>query len=159
MRNRLQRLFLRTLGRFIPSDFFSYRFPVSVKGICTINDQVILVQNEEGEWDLPGGKLRTRESLKVCLQREFQEELGIQVHIEELASTQKIKVRRLFPIEVVIVVFRCHTAANKQELRISHENFSLDTFPVSKLPGINLPDYYQKLLREELGNSLSSATN
>ena len=34
-----------------------HAFPVSVKGVAVQNGRVLLLENERGEWELPGGKL------------------------------------------------------------------------------------------------------
>jgi len=55
------------------------RFPVSVKGVLFEEDQVVLLLNERDEWELPGGRLERGEDPVVCLEREFAEELGVEV--------------------------------------------------------------------------------
>lgn len=136
-----KQLFLRTLGRIIPSDLFSHRFPVSVKGICLIDGQVVLLKNEHGYWDLPGGKLQRNEDIRSCLRRELQEELNIQAEPGPLLSATQLRVRNT--INVVVLIYRCTTMARPQELRLSSEHFAIDTFPPSALSGLGLPAPYR----------------
>ena len=106
----LKRLFLKTLGQLIPSDVFAHRFPVSVKGICFIDDKVVLLKNERDEWDLPGGKLKKKEDIKSCLVRELEEELSIQVQPQQLLEV--ITLSMMNTIEVFIVIYTCLTQRN-----------------------------------------------
>ena len=49
------------------------RFPISVKGVIPTDDGVVLLRNERGEWELPGGRLETGESPEECVAREILE--------------------------------------------------------------------------------------
>lgn len=117
----LKKFYLKTVGRILPTDLFATRIPVSLKGICLIDGKVILVQNEHDEWDLPGGKLGTGESLEQCLVREMQEELGIVVNLVELMDLLKVRVRGL--IDVLVPVYACTTEASCDDLILSAEHF------------------------------------
>lgn len=137
---RLKRLFLQTIGRFILSDFFAARFPVSVKGICLVDDCVILLKNERGEWDLPGGKLEKGEMLEHALQREIQEELNITV-----LSTTLLAVFNLLlgnHLNVLVVLYHCRVEALVSDLKISQESFELGIFTRAELPNIKLNSVY-----------------
>jgi 8-oxo-dGTP pyrophosphatase MutT (NUDIX family) len=59
-------------------------FPVSIKGVLLDGDRVALLENERGEWELPGGGLETDEQPAVCLVREFAEELGVEVTVDQI---------------------------------------------------------------------------
>lgn len=128
----LTRLFLKTIGKWIPSDWFAYRLPVSVKGICFIDGKVILLQNERGEWDLPGGKMGRRENVQEALRREVHEELGIEVYPNELLDVFQVRVYH--QVNVLLIVYRCSTTASEKDLVMSNESFALQLFSVEKIP-------------------------
>jgi 8-oxo-dGTP diphosphatase len=53
------------------------------------NQRVLITQRANrgamaGKWEFPGGKIEPGETPEVCLQRELQEELGIQADIQDL---------------------------------------------------------------------------
>lgn len=137
-----KRLFLRTIGKWIPSDWFAYRLPVSVKGICFIDGKVILLKNERDEWDLPGGKLERREEVEVALQREMLEEVGIEAAVHQVLDAFRTRIRG--QINVLLVVYLCTTEARPEELMMSQESFALKLFSVEEL--VELPMAHQNLL-------------
>lgn len=145
MKFSFKRLFLRTIGRFIPSDFFAHRFPVSVKGVLFIDNKVILLSNERGEWDLPGGKLNGNEDISNCLKREIKEELGIAVEIIDLENVVKINIAN--KIRVVVLVYFCTSNAKFDDLKLSGENFDLNQFTIDELTKLNLPKEYLSIIK------------
>ncbi|MFS0783156.1 NUDIX domain-containing protein [Bacillus sp. 1P06AnD] len=47
------------------------KLPISIKGIITENNQVLLLKNDRDEWELPGGRLEGHEKPEECLKREI----------------------------------------------------------------------------------------
>jgi 8-oxo-dGTP pyrophosphatase MutT (NUDIX family) len=64
-------------------------WPVSIKGVLFIDKKVVLLLNDRGEWELPGGRLEKGEPPEACLQREFNEELGCPVEVGELRASHR----------------------------------------------------------------------
>jgi 8-oxo-dGTP pyrophosphatase MutT (NUDIX family) len=137
-----KKLYLRTIGRWLTSDLFAYRMPVSVKGICFIDGKVILLKNERDEWDLPGGKIGRREAVKSALKREIKEELGIEVKVEELLEVFTARMKN--QVNVLIVVYLCSTIAQPEDLVISEESFAIELFGEEELPHLNVTSTYLK---------------
>jgi 8-oxo-dGTP pyrophosphatase MutT (NUDIX family) len=54
-------------------------FPVSVKGVVLRGGRVLLLRNDRGEWELPGGRLEVGETPEQCVAREIAEETGWRV--------------------------------------------------------------------------------
>ncbi len=55
---------------------------VSVKGLCVVDGKLLLVKESEslsGQWELPGGGLDFGEVIRGGLEREVEEELGLNV--------------------------------------------------------------------------------
>lgn len=146
MSSGIKKLFLRTIGKVIPSDVFAYRMPVSVKGVCFIGDRVILLKNEHGQWDIPGGKLRKTENLEKCLQREFYEEVGIEIQVEKLQDAYNLMVQD--KVNVLILIYECSTLANLKDMRISQESFDLQSFTLAELKGLQLSAKYLENIQQ-----------
>ena len=57
-------------------------YPISVKGVLIHRDRVLLLLNERGEWDLPGGRPEAGEDHRAAVAREVREEAGLDVAVE-----------------------------------------------------------------------------
>lgn len=119
-------IYMKTIGQVVPTDWFAPRYPVSVKGICRIDGKIVLLKNERGQWDLPGGKLKKRETIERCLKREMKEELGIAVSNVGVSIAKTVKV--LNQVTVLILICECKTDATVEDLSFSYESFGLGLF-------------------------------
>jgi len=141
----LKLFYLETIGKVIPSDVFSARHVVSVKGICFIDNKVVLLKNERDEWDLPGGKLKRNEDIQECLQREIEEELNIAVQVDKLLDVTKLTIMNT--IDVLVMVFLCSTDCSMQQLKISAENFGVDCFDAVEVDALKIESVYKQIIR------------
>ena len=66
----------------------------------------------EGLWEFPGGKQEKGETLKECLEREIEEELGIKVRAEKLLSTIDYEYENRF---ISLHIFQCLYLAGQPE--------------------------------------------
>ena len=148
LHNIISKVFILTIGRILPTDAFSYWYPVSVKGICTIDKKVILLKNERDEWDLPGGKLSYNESFNDCLLREIQEELGISCKVSNLVTTTQVHVKKM--INVVVIIFKCDIDAQKSDLIISSEHSEIGHFELEEIMQINIIPQYRDAIIESM---------
>jgi 8-oxo-dGTP pyrophosphatase MutT (NUDIX family) len=56
-------------------------YPLSIKGVVVHDGRVLLLLNERGEWDLPGGRPDPGEDHHAALTREVREETGLDVEV------------------------------------------------------------------------------
>lgn len=123
-----------------PNDNRSHRYPVSVKGVVVIDGRVVLLRNERGEWELPGGKLDPGETPEACVMREIEEELGLAARIGPILDSW---VYRIGPgIEVLIVSYGCHLDA-PADIRLSHEHKAVGLFGRAEIDALPMPDGYK----------------
>ena len=54
-----------------------------VKGIVRKNDHILVLVNQDGTLDLPGGRVENGETIKSALRREINEETGLKVEIHD----------------------------------------------------------------------------
>jgi 8-oxo-dGTP pyrophosphatase MutT (NUDIX family) len=119
--------------------------PVSVKGVLLQGSDVILLENERGEWELPGGRPEPGESLEACLIREIAEELGAEVAVEELIDSWIYEVLPGRPVKIVTYGVR---QLGSGPLRLSAEHRRLGCFAVEALADLPLPDGYLQSVRQ-----------
>ncbi|MBL8517496.1 MAG: NUDIX hydrolase [Betaproteobacteria bacterium] len=84
------------------------RFPVSIKAVLfTEAGEVVLLKNDRGEWELPGGRLEAGETPPQCLLREIDEELGVAAEVGALLDAYVFEV--IPGRHVFIVTYACQT--------------------------------------------------
>jgi 8-oxo-dGTP diphosphatase len=92
--------------------------PVSIKGVLIDSGRVLLLLNERGEWDLPGGRPDPGEDHRAALRREVREEAGLDVEVGALLGEHLFEV---LPRRVVrIVAYACHLAGGEAALSAEH---------------------------------------
>lgn len=115
-------------------------FPVSIKGVFSApSGEVVLLLNERGEWELPGGRIEIGESPVECLRREILEELNVTVSVETLLDSYLFEV--VPDKHVFIVTYGCRRADDFNPI-ISHEHKRIGLFEPAALPP-NLPAGYR----------------
>jgi 8-oxo-dGTP pyrophosphatase MutT (NUDIX family) len=118
-----------------------HAFPVSVKGVAVQNGRVLLLENERGEWELPGGKLELGEDPRECLVREISEETGWQVAAGPILDCWQYHIRE--GRDVVIVTYGCHLSGNRPPV-VSSEHKQACLFALDDVSGLNMPIGYQR---------------
>jgi|TARA_B110000285_G_C14793685_1_gene454205 ADP-ribose pyrophosphatase YjhB (NUDIX family) len=151
LKDRILQIILWISGKTIPVDLFSQRYPISIKGIIIWENKVLLLKNERGEWDLPGGKLNKDISAEACLIREIKEETNLEVTVGKLESTFIYNIRNW--VKVFIVVYQCAMTSDKSNLKISGEHFDENFFTLSELESINIYRHYKDVIQKVLSRN------
>ena len=120
------------------------KLPVSVKGVLLVDGKAVLLRNERGEWELPGGRMDPRETHKQTLVREFREELAIDVEPQDLIDGYVFEV---IPSKFVsIVTYGCRLRGEfKPALSEEHTTFGLHA--LADLEKIPLPAGYARSIK------------
>jgi mutator protein MutT len=120
------------------------KLPVSVKGVLLVGGKALLLRNERGEWELPGGRMDPGETHQQALVREFREELSIDVEPIDLIDSYEFEV---IPSERVrIVTYGCRLRGEfTPVLSAEHQEFGLHA--VADLESIVLPAGYARSIQ------------
>ena len=123
--------------------------PISIKGVLIHDGRVLLLLNERGEWDLPGGRPDAGEDHRATLRREVQEETGLIVDVRAPLGEHLFEV---LPGRFVrIVVFVCHLTTDSGAV-LSAEHLEARWLPLEQLgdgmiEGHRLPEGYLAAVR------------
>ena len=117
---------------------------ISIKGVLIEDGNVVLLENERGEWELPGGRPEPGEDPAACLAREFAEELGAAIAVVAIVDCWNYEV---LPAQHVMIVTYAVARADRGPLRISDEHRRLGWFALDKLEELKLPEGYRRSIR------------
>ena len=117
--------------------------PTSVKAVIVDHGQVLLLANDRGEWELPGGRVDPGESETEALAREIREELGVSARVGPRLTDEPFEV---IPGRFVrIASYGCEIETHEQ-LRLSEEHRDLLWAPVDALGDLPLPEVYRRAI-------------
>ena len=131
----------------IPSDINAKKYPISIKGIVTVNDKFVLLKNEREEWELPGGKIEIGESAEDGVVREIKEELNLDGEVDRLVDVWMYNI--LNKANVFIVTYLCKPIyLDESKVQISHEHKEFGFFEFSELENLNMPEGYKNSIKK-----------
>jgi 8-oxo-dGTP diphosphatase len=91
------------------AEVYGNRVRVRICGVCVEDEKILLVNQagvgeDENFWSLPGGGLEPGETATACLQREFIEETGLTVEVNQFLFVQEFLQLPLHAIELFFQV-------------------------------------------------------
>ena len=115
--------------------------PLSVKGVLLVDSKVLLLLNERGEWELPGGRMDPGETHAQALVREFREELSVDV--DALGQVDSYDFEVIPSRYVHIVTYGCRLRGEfMPKVGDEHREFGLHA--LSGLDQLPLPEGYRR---------------
>lgn len=123
--------------------------PISVKGVVIHHGRVLLLLNERGEWDLPGGRPDAGEDHGAALAREVREETNLTVEVgsaldEHLFEVLPGRFVRILPVMCQLL--------GGDAVRLSDEHLEARWLPLDGLgdtvAGHALPACYLAAIRQ-----------
>ena len=125
--------------------------PLSIKGILIHDGAVLLLLNERGEWDLPGGRPDPGEEHRAALVREVGEEAGLAVHVGALVDEHLFEV---LPGRFVRIVAYACSLVGGRDVVLSHEHLETRWVRLADLgetiDGRPLPKGYLGAIRQAI---------
>ncbi len=115
------------------------RLPISVKGVLIHRGRVLLLRNERGEWELPGGRLDAGETPEEAVVREIREETGLRARVAWLVDAWVFQVT---PKKKVLILEYACPLIGKHSATVSHEHTDHRWLRLADLAGEPLPDGY-----------------
>ena len=132
--------------------------PISIKGVLIHREQVLLLLNERGEWDLPGGRPDAGEDHRATLKREIREEAGLEVEVGALLDEHLFEV--LPGRFVKIVAYGC-LLVGASAATPSHEHIETRWVSLNELgetiAGHRLPAGYLGAIRQAISQPRASS--
>jgi 8-oxo-dGTP diphosphatase len=132
-------------------------YPISIKGVLTREKQVLLLLNERGEWDLPGGRPAPGEDHRAALKREVLEETGLDVEVGTLLGEHLFEV---LPGRFVRIAAYACTVTGASTVALSSEHLAMRWVPGDELggtiAGYTLPAGYLGAIRQAMRQPRSS---
>lgn len=134
----------------------SLNYPTSIKGVVLHDDRVLLLLNDRGEWDLPGGRPDPGEEHRTALVREVREETGLAVEVGALLDEHLFEV---LPQRFVRIVAYACTLRTEGTIALSHEHQEASWVDLTalgeRIAGRLLPAGYLGAIRQAACQPLS----
>jgi 8-oxo-dGTP pyrophosphatase MutT (NUDIX family) len=139
------------ISRLNYPDGKSMPHPLSIKGVVIHGDHVLLLRNERGEWDLPGGRPEAGEDRRAALKREVLEETGLDVEVGALLGEHLFEV---LPGTFVRIAAHACRVIGATAVTLSREHLGMRWMALAELgetiDGYELPAGYLGAIRQAM---------
>ena len=115
----IYRILLNVFSPIISTDSLADKFPVSAKALIFDDNRILILNNDKGDWDLPGGKIENSDkNIEHRLKEEVFEETQLELKIFNLISSSIINYSGT---KVLILVFKCEISGTSA-VKLSYEH-------------------------------------
>lgn len=119
-------------------------WPVSVKGVLFDGDRVLLLENDRGDWELPGGRVDPDDAtIEEALAREIEEETGL---LAEVGSVRHVEIFEQVGDGRSVIIVAYDATVTATEVEISHEHVGAAWLPLSGLDAVVLRAVYHRAI-------------
>jgi 8-oxo-dGTP diphosphatase len=101
------------------------KFHISVKGLIKFDNSFLLLQEHDGIWEAPGGRVNEGELLKEALLRELKEELDFNLSLDDIGNLFEFNQRYDYKLGngwCLMTLFFEISLKQKLEINISDEH-------------------------------------
>ena len=116
---------------------------ISAKGVGMYENRVLLMANDRGEWELPGGRIEVGESPEEAVGREWREETGLTVVVGGILDAGFFAPTA--EKTVLLLIYQLEPLATDQVV-VSDEHQGHMWAPLDALPA-DLPTVYERAIR------------
>jgi len=123
---------------------------ITTKAIIHKEGKVLLVEDHNGKWEMPGGKIDFNESPNDTIQRELREELGFtNVMVENVVNVWSFSVTK-DEVEYQFVVIVYSVKTDETEVVKSDEHKEYKWIPFSEVDSLNIREGYKESINKYL---------
>lgn len=121
---------------------------ISIKGIFEKDGKILMLKDDKGRWELPGGKIDFGEHPTESLRREFMEELGVtELEIGKVVNVWDFLVSKDdIDYQFILVVYECF--ANIKDVYISDEHLKYEWISPQKIDNYEMKEGYRETINK-----------
>ena len=141
----IYRILLNIFSPLISTDSLADKFPVSIKALIFDDKRILILKNDKGDWDLPGGKIENNDkNVESRLRDEVFEETQLELKVFNLISSSIINYSGT---KVIILVFKCKIIGNSA-VKLSHEHSKFLFADLKSINSYHLPIWIKDALKK-----------